>query len=391
MKDFTNKKFISWKLLKHSSSSPRVCPMSATLISPHVNSAHTSKEQAKVLLKQIYFDKTQSSDLSSRLKVLETQQNYNPLPAEIEFASRIAWRNATRCIGRLFWSGLQVRDKRHIDDSDTIFHEVKEHIKIATNKGKIKSVITIFAPLSKKPDLIISPQLIRYAGYRDKNDQVLGDPQNSELTQLAIDNGWSSEKTEFDILPLIIKNTLGEYKVYDYSNNTIMEVDIKHPSLKKFNNLNLKWYVLPAISNMFLDAFGELYPVVFNGWYMGTEIGGRNLSDPYRYNKLPIIAQSMGLDIYDESTMWRDKALIELNYAVLNSFKHANVTIIDHHNASREFLEFVADERAAGREVNANWSWTVPPISGSLSPQFHLDFKDEELRPAFVYNDLNVI
>ena len=53
----------------------------------------------------------------------------------------------------------------------------------------------------------------------------------------------------------------------------------------------------------------------FNGWYMGTEIGAQ-LSDHDRYNLLPAVAEMMDLDTSRNGTLWKDKALIELNIAV---------------------------------------------------------------------------
>jgi nitric-oxide synthase len=61
----------------------------------------------------------------------------------------------------------------------------------------------------------------------------------------------------------------------------------------------------------------------FNGWYMGTEIGARNLADTDRYNVLEKVAAIMGLDTERNTSLWKDKALVELNTAVLHSYKNA--------------------------------------------------------------------
>src|SRR6202046_5121736 len=37
---------------------------------------------------------------------------YRHTPAELEFAARVAWRNSSRCIGRLYWRTLRVRGLR---------------------------------------------------------------------------------------------------------------------------------------------------------------------------------------------------------------------------------------------------------------------------------------
>lgn len=56
-----------------------------------------------------------------------------------------------------------------------------------------------------------------------------------------------------------------------------------------FEKMGLKWYCVPAVSNMKLDCGGlEFTGCPFNGWYMGTEVGARDLCDAQRYNILPV-------------------------------------------------------------------------------------------------------
>ena len=71
---------------------------------------------------------------------------------------------------------------------------------------------------------------------------------------------------------------------------------------------------MPAISNMCLEIGGVCYPAApFNGWYMGTEIGARNLADVDRYDLVPVVADRLGLDTAASRSLWRDQALVELN------------------------------------------------------------------------------
>ena len=52
--------------------------------------------------------------------------------------------------------------------------------------------------------------------------------------------------------------------------------------------LGLRWYALPAVSNVALDVGGIEFPAApFSGWYMCTEIA-RDLGDANRYNKLKV-------------------------------------------------------------------------------------------------------
>ena len=101
----------------------------------------------------------------------------------------------------------------------------------------------------------------------------------------------------------------------------VKEVPIEHPEYP-ISSLGVKWYGVPMISDMRLEIGGISYTAApFNGWYMGTEIGARNLADHDRYNLLPAVAEMMDLDTSRNGTLWKDKALIELNIAVLHSFK----------------------------------------------------------------------
>lgn len=52
----------------------------------------------------------------------------------------------------------------------------------------------------------------------------------------------------------------------------------------------------------------------------------------------------MGLDTKSDLSLWKDTALVELNRAVLFSFKNAGITIVDHHTASQSFLSHYKNE-----------------------------------------------
>jgi nitric-oxide synthase len=116
---------------------------------------------------------------------------------------------------------------------------------------------------------------------------------------------------------------------------------------------------------------------------MGTEIGARNLADPDRYNLLPVVARGLALDTSHEATLWRDRALVELNRAVLWSFDRAGMKITDHHTESVRFLAHMRNEEKAGRRVPADWTWIVPPMSGGATAVFHRYYHEADQRPNF--------
>lgn len=52
----------------------------------------------------------------------------------------------------------------------------------------------------------------------------------------------------------------------------------------------------------------------------------------------------MGLDTNSFASLWKDKALVEVNIAVLHSFHRDIVSIVDHHSASEQFLKHLDNE-----------------------------------------------
>jgi nitric-oxide synthase len=300
---------------------------------------------------------------------------YRHTPAELAFGARVAWRNSDRCIGRLYWRSLRLRDRREVDTADGVFAECVAHLVAGGNRGAIRPTITVFAPRDpgREGIRIWNEQLVRYAGYRRPDGSVLGDPRNADFTSVVRSLGWpGGAGTAFDPLPVVVRMPGGRPRLYDLPRYAVLEVPIQHPDHDWFVALGLRWHAVPAIADMDLRVGGITYPAApFNGWYMGTEIGARNLADESRYDMLPRIATRLGLDTSSERTLWRDRALVELNVAVLASFERAGVTMTDHHTETRRFMLHLDRERRAGRPVPADWSWIVPPMSGSTTPVFH--------------------
>ncbi|GGO07868.1 nitric oxide synthase oxygenase [Microbispora rosea subsp. aerata] len=321
------------------------------------------------------------------LAEIDRTGTYTHTTGELTFGARVAWRNSNRCIGRLYWRSLRMRDRRHVDTADGVAEECVEHLAVATGRGKIRPTITVFAPdrPGERAPRILNDQLIRYAGYVREDGSILGDPANTAVTERAVRMGWRGEGTRFDVLPLIVE-AKGGLVLREVPREVVLEVPLRHPAFPWFADLGLKWHAVPAISNMSLEIGGVTYPCApFNGWYMGTEIGARNLADRDRYDQLPVVAERLGLDTSHDRTLWRDQALVELNVSVLHSFTEDGVTITDHHTESRRFLTHLEREERSGRVCPADWSWIVPPMSGAATPVFHRYYDDVRLTPAYVH------
>lgn len=357
-------------------------------MSIYVQPINSVAQEAEVFLKQCYLEQGLAEVFLPRWQEvkesIERTGTYEHTLDELAYGTKLAWRNSNRCLGRNFWRSLQLRDMRHLQTEEEIFQTLVEHIQFATNNGNLRSTITILNPnLHIK---VWNNLMLRYAGYRQPDGSILGDPANVELTDQAIKLGWTKEsKTRFDVLPLIIQVGGREPKWFEIPSEIILEVPISHPRYEWFADLGLKWFGLPAVSNMMLDMGGIQYPTPFNGFYMGAEIGGRNFSDTYRYNMLPIIAEKMGLDSSENISLWKDLALVEMNVAVLHSYKLHGVRMLDHHTLADSFMQFVDEEQKCDRHVYGDWRWLIPPLSASTVPVYPLEFENRLLKPNYFY------
>ncbi|KAM4687612.1 nitric oxide synthase 3 isoform 2-T2 [Discoglossus pictus] len=350
--------------------------------------------RAKDLINQYYgsIKRSQSKAHMERLKEVEQEVmatgTYQLKENELIFGAKQAWRNAARCVGRIQWSKLQVFDARDCTSTQEMFTNICNHIKYATNKGNIRSAITIFPQRRDGTNdfRIWNSQLIRYAGYRQEDDSVVGDPVNVELTEFCVQLGWKPKGGRFDVLPLLLQANGDDPKLYEIPPELVLEVPLRHPTYEWFAELGLKWYALPAVSSLLLEIGGLEFPAVpFNGWYMGTEIGMRNFCDSYRYNISQEVAKRMGLDTKKTSSLWKDKAALEINIAVLYSYQSDKVTIVDHHAATESFMKHMEHENRLRGGCPADWVWIVPPTSGSLTPVFHQEMVNYHLSPSFLY------
>jgi nitric-oxide synthase len=326
--------------------------------------------------------------IAAVMREIDLTGTYWHTSEELTFGARVAWRNNERCIGRLYWHSLQVRDLRTVADAGGVAAHCFDHLRAAHNGGKIRPMITVFAPETpaRPAPRIWNEQLIRYAGYEQPDGRVLGDPRYRTFTSELIHRGWRPPERPgaFDVLPLVVETVEEGPQMFQLPGQSVHEVALEHPELAWFADLGMRWHAVPVISNNRLVIGGVSYPAApFNGWYMGTEIGARNFGDSDRYDLVPEVAERMGLDTTDEATLWRDRALVEINRAVLHSFQSNGVSITDHHTESRRFLIHLEREERAGRQCPADWTWIVPPMSGSQTPVFHRHYEAETQVPNF--------
>ncbi|XP_044753718.1 nitric oxide synthase-like protein isoform X2 [Coccinella septempunctata] len=375
------------------------CCLGSCMALPSRTSARNTEEiliDAKDFLDQYFTSirRLNSTAHKARWEQVQTEVKaggtYQLTETELIYGAKLAWRNATRCIGRIQWSKLQVFDCRYVTTTSGMFEALCNHIKYSTNKGNIRSAITIFPQRTdgKHDFRVWNAQLFGYAGYKQPDGSILGDPMNVEFTEVCLKLGWKGPGTKWDILPLLLSANGHDPDYFDIPPELILDVPIVHPTYEWFEELGIKWYTLPAVANMMFDCGGVQFTAApFNGWYMSTEIGCRNICDPHRMNMLEAVALRMGLDTRTPVSLWKDKAMIECNVAVLHSFQLKGVTIVDHHTASESFMKHLDNENRLRNGCPSDWVWIVPPLSGSATPVFHQEMALYYLKPSYEYQE----
>lgn len=257
--------------------------------------------------------------------------------AELAYGARLALRDSGWCTSGVPWQRVQVRDLRGLRNAAAIASECFEHLRLATNAGRIQPMITVFAPDTPgwSGPRLWNEQVVRYAGYSLSDGGVLGDARNRALTSQVMGLGWKppAERSRFDHLPLVVETHHEGVKLVPVPRDVVQEVPLEHPEYRWFGELGLRWHTVPLVSDMQLRIGGLSYPAApFNTWFVGTEIGTRGLAGETAYDIAGQVADRLGLDTSAERSLWRDRATVEINRAVLHSFDSARVVITDHHS-----------------------------------------------------------
>ncbi|CAM5725932.1 hypothetical protein SGLAM104S_09313 [Streptomyces glaucescens] len=331
--------------------------------------------------------------LTARLQQIRTQIDetgtYTHSADELVFGARVAWRNSSRCIGRLYWKSLRVLDRRRATTAEDIHRHLCDHLRQATNGGRIRPVISVFAPDTpeSRAPRVWNDQLIRYAGHRQDSGDIVGDPAYAEFTDTVRRWAGMPPAAPGTCCPGSSKPPRTSPSCSTSRGTSSWRSTSATPTAPTSPASDCAGTPYRPSPTCGLRIGGVDYPLApFNGWYMGTEIGARNLVDADRYDLLRH-RRTPRTRHQQRHTLWRDRALVELNVAVLHSFARAGVRISDHHTESRHFMTHLAKEEKQGRTVPADWSWIVPPVSGGITPVFHRYYDEADQRPNFYLDD----
>jgi nitric-oxide synthase len=275
-----------------------------------------------------------------RTAIAETG-TYRHTAAELAYGARIALRDSGWCTSGVPWRQLKVRDLRGLRNAAAVATECVAHLRLAHHGGDVRPLVTVFAPDTPAAPgpRVWNDQLVRYAGYAET-----GDRRYTEFTEAVTRMGWQAPEPRgrFDVLPLVVETAHEGVRLFDVPADAAVEVPLVHPGLPWFADLGLRWPAVPVVANMALVIGGVRYPAApVNSWHIGTDIGTRGLADEAAYGVAREVAQRLGLDTRTERTLWRDRATVELNLAVLHSFDTAGVTITDHHAEARHRLAWL--------------------------------------------------
>jgi nitric-oxide synthase len=286
-----------------------------------------------------------------RAAIAETG-TYRHTAAELAYGARVALRDSGWCTSGVPWRQLKIRDLRGLRNAAAVAAECVAHQRLAWADGRVQPLVSVFAPdtPSAAGPRIWNDQLVRYAGYPDDDGQVLGDRRYVGFTDAVCRMGWQppARRGRFDRLPLVVETTHEGPILFGVPGDAAVDVPLRHPDLPWFAELGLRWPAVPVLGNMTLTIGGVRYPAApVNSWHIGTDIGTRALADEAAYGVARQVAERLGLDTSTERTLWRDRATIELNRAVLHSFDEDGVTIIDHYAEAQHRLAWLRSRQRA--------------------------------------------
>ena len=363
----------------------------------------TTKEvmvQARDFIEKYYADEINSRpEMEKDLRMCEVMRSitstgeYEHTTNELSWACKTAWRNAPRCVGRSMWKTLALRDERGTNPTcKDIFDTICKNLRETFNNGKIIPTAVIFEQRrwNKREGTgirIWNTVILGFAGHEQENGDVFGDPKGVFLCNVAKSMGWNPKEDRFELLPLVITDGNENTEMFELPEDIKrFTVEIRHPTIPAITNMGLKWYAVPSVASMMLEAGGIQYTcATIAGFFQDTEVSVLNLLNYGRYGLLETTGRAMGLDVTTNTNFWKMEVSLEMTRAVFESYRAAGVTIVDHLTISENFHSFMKEEIRIRGGCPTDWLWVVPPLSGGLVPTFHNEMLRYTLSPSYEY------
>jgi nitric-oxide synthase len=292
------------------------------------------------------------------LDELDRSGTYRLASTELSHGLRQAWHAAPRrirhgMVAQVEWDDLERSDFSGAKlTTDLVAGVIGYFVRRATNGGRLTPRIVVFPPDGPDgPSLRIwNDQLIGYAGERQSDGQVLGDPTQLTLTAALRRLGWCERIGSQTVLPIAFRIGRSAPELLSLSRKDVLEVPLQHPEYPWMADLEFRWHALPAISRMAAVIGGLVYPVLVAGWHEAGEI----LNDLRRLGIWAVFAERLSLSARDRRRSQRiDLVVLE---AVLYSFREAGVMIEDGRSADFRHRRHVLTELVAGHSARGGKS-----------------------------------
>ena len=90
--------------------------------------------------------RTPAGPVEPRLAIVRAQiaatGSYVHTPEELAYGAKVAWRNSSRCIGRLYWRSLVVLDRRRARTADEIYSLLVRHLRSPATAARAPAAAT---------------------------------------------------------------------------------------------------------------------------------------------------------------------------------------------------------------------------------------------------------
>ena len=198
---------------------------------------------------------------------IERYGTYRHTAAELAFGAQVAWRNSSRCIGRLYWRSLRVRDRRDVARRRGHGRRggrapARGHQRRA-GSGRSSPSSPRPRPAGRGPR-IWNEQLIRYAGYRPAGRAGRRRPaqRRAHRGRAAASAGPAARAPRSTCCRWSIAGARATARGCSTCPTTrCWRCRWRHPDAPTGSpSLGLRWHAVPAISNMCLEIGGICYP-----------------------------------------------------------------------------------------------------------------------------------
>lgn len=110
------------------------------------------REEARAFLSTFHVESGRGTSAFNRRwaevrRSLNKSGTYQHTEEELAFGARVAWRNHGRCIGRIYWESLEVVDCRQMNEPAAMMDRMCSHMRETLSDGRIRSMISVFAPI----------------------------------------------------------------------------------------------------------------------------------------------------------------------------------------------------------------------------------------------------